>query len=145
MSRSVSKMVVGVAVSVATGGLIGWLALRAVRARFASRAASPKRTHGAGSPAETTTMTNDIADLVPEHVFTDEEPTALEAALRDALTAEEAAASDVAPDETTWIGNTRTLVLHRADSSFLPSEEHRQYFQSEDDAIAAGYRRAANE
>ncbi len=142
-SRSVTKMVVRISAGIAAGGVIGWFALRYVRTQMAARAQS-------GSPAQeaarqSVPTTSAIADIVPAHVFTDAEPTAMEAALRDALTAEEAAATDVAPDETVWIGNTRTFVLHRADSSFLPSEEHRQYFQSEDEAISAGYRRAANE
>ncbi|SRR5579875_2100659 len=44
-----------------------------------------------------------------------------------------------------WVGNTRTRVYHRADSHFLPAEANREYFASEEAALAAGYRRASHE
>ncbi|GEM_PF-6969015 len=42
-----------------------------------------------------------------------------------------------------FVGNVHTLVYHSATSEHLPIEEHRRYFASEEDALAAGYHRAA--
>jgi hypothetical protein len=138
MPRSRS-LALGVMLSIVSG-LLTWLLVRAIRERTAQQVPQRTRRNAQPQPAPAA-----ISELVPAHVYTDAEPTAIEAALREALTAEEAQATDIAPTEMRWVGNTRTLVLHRADSSYLPSEEHRQYFQSEEEALAAGYRLAANE
>ncbi len=44
-----------------------------------------------------------------------------------------------------FVGNVRTMVYHPADSERLPSEEHRIYFRTEEDAEMSGYHKAENE
>jgi len=44
-----------------------------------------------------------------------------------------------------FIGHKNTQIFHPATSANLPSEENRVYFKSEDEAIAAGFRRAERE
>lgn len=44
-----------------------------------------------------------------------------------------------------FIGNKSTRVFHAADANNLPAEDNRVYFDSEDEALAAGFRPAARE
>jgi len=45
-------------------------------------------------------------------------------------------------DNPAFIGNIHTLIYHPADSDTLPAEENQIFFASEEQAIAAGYRRS---
>ena len=49
------------------------------------------------------------------------------------------------PTSEGFIGHKNTQIFHPATSANLPSEENRVYFKSEDEAIAAGFRRAERE
>lgn len=46
---------------------------------------------------------------------------------------------------TQFIGNIRTMAYHRPESDHLPLEDHRVYFQTEQEAIDAGYHLASGE
>ena len=150
MSRSSlpSQKLIGMAMGIGVAGLLGWFAMRLARAQLQRRATPQAKTPAISLQSSAAVTEIDAAtetrEIIPSAVLTDEEPTVIEAAFRDAVINERdgVAASLVTA---TWIGNTRTFVFHRADSSFLPAEDHRQYFQSEAEAVAAGYRRAANE
>ncbi len=51
---------------------------------------------------------------------------------------------EAAAPTTGYIGNQKSLVFHREDCANLPEEQNRVYFQSRQEAIAAGYRPCGN-
>jgi hypothetical protein len=59
----------------------------------------------------------------------------------DATSAEAspAAAAPAAAGDTRWVGNKRRMVAHPPGSTRLPAEANRVYFNSREEAIAAGY------
>jgi hypothetical protein len=50
-----------------------------------------------------------------------------------------AAAAPAAAGDTRWVGNKRRMVAHPPGSARLPAEANRVYFNSREEAIAAGY------
>jgi methylphosphotriester-DNA--protein-cysteine methyltransferase len=44
-----------------------------------------------------------------------------------------------------FIGNKKTRVFHAADAGNLPGEDNRVYFETEEEAVAAGFRPAERE
>ncbi len=73
---------------------------------------------------------------------TSADPAAATQSASATATAEQASAflSDIAATAP-FVGNVRTMVYHPSDSEHLPTDENRIYFTSEEEAIAAGYRR----
>lgn len=62
----------------------------------------------------------------------------------------EAVGDDAAPKTSArtsgrFVGNKNSFIFHPVTSANLPSEENRVYFESEDEAIEAGFRRAERE
>ena len=64
------------------------------------------------------------------------------------ITSEEKTAAQEEPSQTTdtyaYVGNASSRVVHAATCGKLPGEDNRVYFETLDDAIAAGYRKHAN-
>ena len=119
--------------------IAAWVAAMLTRKYVLLRRAKAQRAEVEPDVAKT------VATLLPHR----EPMTAMEAALADAVAEVQqpftAATDEMKAEEAAYIGNVRTLVFHLPHSRFLPSEEHRQYFFSEQEALHAGYRRAVNE